>query len=333
MMLKLVATRVALAFPLLLGVATLIFLLTNVLPGDVAVQLAGPDASPETIAAIRDRLGLNRPLWEQYIDFMGGLFTGDFGTSLLSGRPVTDELFSRLGPTLLLITVGMIAATLFGLALGAVMVFTRGFQRVGRVITSLGLSTPDFVLAVGLIFLFYFLLGWAPAPTGQLPFGESAPPRVTGAVLIDAIVAGQWSTASTAAAHLVLPVLSMALVYGASIAKVAEAAFREARTAPFMDYAVLTNLRRSTRSRYLLVSSLPATLTYSGASYAYMLGGVVLIEKVFSWGGIAQYAADAIASRDLAVIQGFVILVAFFTFAIYLILDILYVVVDPRVRV
>jgi ABC-type dipeptide/oligopeptide/nickel transport system permease component len=332
-LLRLILTRIAIAIPLLFIVSTLIFLLTHVLPGDVAGLLAGPDASPENIADIRDRLGLNDSLWVQYVNYLGGLLHGDFGLSFRTGRDVGEELFSRLAPTLLLVTFGMIAATVYGIALGSATVFSRWLRRPTRFLTSIGLSTPDFVLGVGLIFVFYFLLDWAPAPTGQIGFSVDDPPRVTGAALIDAILAGQWATASDALAHLVLPVITMALVYGASIAKVAEASFRESKAAPFMDYATLTSLRRTTRAKYLTVSSLPAIITYAGASFAYMLGGVVLIETVFSWGGMAQFAAGAIADRDLNVIQAFVLIVSVFTFVIYLLLDILYMIIDPRVRV
>lgn len=331
-MIRLIAIRVAIAIPLLFGVSTLIFLLTRVLPGDVAGTIAGPDASPENLESIRERLGLNDTMWQQYLDYMGGLLRGDLGVSYLTGRDVTDELFSRLPSTLLLVTFGIFAATLWGLMLAAATVFTQRASRISRFFTSLGLATPDFVLGVVLIFVFYFLLDWAPAPIGQIDLTETAPPDVTGVALIDALLAGEWSTFSNALAHLVLPVITMALVYGASVAKVAESAFREASTAPFMDYARLTGLRTSTRARYLTVTTLPPTITYSGASYAYMLGGVVLIETVFSWGGVAQFAASSIAQRDLTVIQGFVLVAAVLTFVIYLLLDILYVLLDPRVR-
>lgn len=331
-MIRLIVTRLLVSIPLLFAVATVIFLLTHVLPGDVAGVIAGPDASPENLESIRERLGLDKPLWQQYIDYIGALLRGDLGTSYLTGRSVNEELFSRLPSTLLLVTLGMIAATIWGTALGAAMVFGRVSRRPARLADSLGLATPDFVLGVALIFVFYFILGWAPAPIGQVGYSVPPPPRVTGAALIDATLAGQWPAVGDAAAHLVLPVLTMAIVYGASIAKVAEAGFRDARSAPFMDYANLTNVNRPTRARYLVASSLPATITYSGASYAYMLGGVVLIETVFSWGGVAQFAASSIANRDLPVIQGFVLIVSVITFLIYLLLDVFYVAIDPRVR-
>lgn len=331
-MIRLIVTRILIAVPLLFAVATVIFFLTHVLPGDVAGTIAGPDASPENLAAIRERLGLDQPLWQQYLDYLGGLLRGDLGDSYITGRSVREELFSRLPSTLLLVTLGIFAATVWGLLLGASTVFSRRGSRVSRFLTSLGLSTPDFVLAVLLIYVFYFLLNWAPSPIGQIDLMTPKPPHVTGAAFIDALIAGQWATVQDALAHLVLPTVAMAFVYGASVGKVAESAFREARTAAFMEYAELTSLRRRTRARYLTLSSLPPTITYSGASYAYMLGGVVLIETVFSWGGVAQYAASSIADRDLNVIQGFVLIVGVVTFLIYLLLDILYLIVDPRVR-
>lgn len=331
-MIRMIATRLALAVPLLFAVATLIFLLTHVLPGDVAGIIAGPNATPENIEAIRDRLGLNKPLWEQYTDYLAGLLRGDLGESFVTGRDVRTELLDRLPSTLLLVTLGILAATLWGLLLGATTVFSRTTAPAARALTSLGLSMPDFVLGVVLIYVFYFLLDWAPSPIGQIDLATPRPPDVTGAALIDALLAGQWSTVGDALAHLVLPVATMALVYGASVGKVAESAFLEARSAPFMDYARLSGLRRRTRARYLTLTSLPPTITYSGVAYAYMLGGVVLIETVFSWGGVAQFAASALANRDLNVIQGFVLIVAVVTFLIYLLLDIFYIVMDPRVR-
>jgi ABC-type dipeptide/oligopeptide/nickel transport system permease component len=331
-MTRLIITRILISIPLLLAVATVIFLLTHVIPGDVAGTIAGPNASPATLHAIRVKLGLTQPLWQQYLTYLNSLLHGNLGTSYLSGLSVSDELFSRLPSTILLVTVGMVGATLWGLLLGALMVFSKGLGRIARFLSSLGLAMPDFVLGIALIFVFYFLLSVAPSPIGQIDLSVPRPPTVTGAALIDSFIAGDWATFGNAAAHLVLPAITLTFVYGASVAKVAEAAFREAKGASFMDYARLVGLSRSRRASYLTVSSLPSTITYSGASYAYMLGGVVLIETVFSWGGIAQFAATAIANRDLPVIQGFVLIVSVITFLIYLILDILYLIVDPRVR-
>ena len=273
-----------------------------------------------------ETLDFSRPIGLMLMGILGHIEDYD------EARSIVSRLLDRLPSTLLLVTLGILAATLWGLLLGATTVFSRTTAPAARALTSLGLSMPDFVLGVVLIYVFYFLLDWAPSPIGQIDLATPRPPDVTGAALIDALLAGQWSTVGDALAHLVLPVATMALVYGASVGKVAESAFLEARSAPFMDYARLSGLRRRTRARYLTLTSLPPTITYSGVAYAYMLGGVVLIETVFSWGGVAQFAASALANRDLNVIQGFVLIVAVVTFLIYLLLDIFYIVMDPRVR-
>ncbi len=330
---RIILTRLALAIPLLFGIATMIFIITHILPGDPTYQVAGPNATPENLAAIRERLGLDLPLWHQYLNYLGQLVRGNLGNSLISNTPVRQELFSRMGATLLLVTIGSIAATIYGITLGALIVFSRRFGIIGRGLTTIGLATPDFVLGIVLTFIFFFKLNWAPAPVGQVDFGLVAAHKRTGAVLIDSLLGGEFSIARNAAAHLVLPVLSLALVYGAPIAKVAEQAFRDVRGASFMEYAKLMGLRRLTKARYLTRNALPATLTFSGAAYAYLLGGVVLIETVFSWGGVAQYAAKAIAERDLNVIQGFVLMTGVLTLIIYLLLDLFYVAMDPRSKV
>lgn len=323
--------RLALALPLLLGVLTITFVVTHSL-GDPVASIAGPIATRAEVQDLRQRLGLDAPLAEQYWRYLKALAHGDLGRSLVSGRPVSEEIRSRVGGTLGLIVLGTLLAAIWGVALGALAALLRRTGRMFHGIAVLGLAVPDFVLGLVLGLVFAYKLGWAPPPVGQLDLISIPPPQVTGGVALDALIAGQWSTFASSLGYLVLPVLTLGFIYGAPIAKLAEGVFLETARQPFIEYAELTGLPSWRVFRYTLRYSLPAVLTLSGVVAGYLVGGIVLVEIVFSWGGLGQYGAQAILALDLPVIQAIVLLAGVFVLLIYLFLDIAYQVIDPRVR-
>jgi ABC-type dipeptide/oligopeptide/nickel transport system permease component len=324
--------RAVQALPVLLGVLTITFVITRMI-GDPVAQIAGPLASEAEVEALRERLGLADPIHVQYWNYVTGLVQGDLGRSLQSGRPITTEISERIGGTLTLIVLGTLFATIWGIALGALAAHLR---RSGRLFHGLALvlfAIPDFVLGLLLLFLFFHKFGIAPAPLGQLALLATPPPNVTGGAALDALIAGQWEAFRSALGYLILPVLTVGLHFGSPIAKLAEGAMLETRRRPFVEYAQLAGLPRRRVFRYTLRNSLPSIITMSGVIAGYLIGGIVLVEIVFSWGGLGQYAAQVILSLDLTAIQAFVLLAGVAVVLIYLFLDIAYSVIDPRVRV
>jgi peptide/nickel transport system permease protein len=323
--------RLVQALPILLGIVTITFVVVRQL-GDPVASIAGPLASVEEVEALRERLGLNEPLLTQYWHYLGHLVHGDLGSSLVNDRPIVHELRDRVGGTLELIVLGTFFAAIWGVILGALSAYLRRAGRVFHGIAVLGLAIPDFVLGLVLGLVFAFQLGWAPSPVGQLDLIDTPPPRVTGGVALDSLIAGNWGQFTSALGYLVLPVLTLSLIYGAPIAKLAENAFTETRRRAFIEYAELAGLPRWRVFRYTLRNALPAILTLSGVIAGYLVGGIVLVEIVFSWGGLGQYAAQSILAVDMPAIQGFVLLAGAFTLLVYLLLDIAYGLIDPRVR-
>lgn len=326
-----VGWRLLQAIPILIGIVTITFFLTRAL-GDPVAQIAGPLAGPEEIAEIKGALGLDKPLLEQYATYIGDLAQGDLGESLRTGRPVVDEIRERIGGTAELLVLGIIAATIWGVLIGALAAYLRRAGRIFQGIAVLGLSIPDFVIGLALALVFAFSLGWVPAPVGQISFIDAAPPQRTGGVVLDALLAGQWGVMWSGLGYLVLPVLTLGLAYGAPVARLTEALLRETRGKAYIEYAELTGLSRARVFRYTLRNALPAILTIVVVILGFLVGGIVLVEIVFSWGGLGQWAAQSILALDLPAIQGFVLLAGVFTLLLYLLLDIAYGLIDPRVR-
>ncbi len=323
--------RIAYAIPLLLGVLTITFVVTRAL-GDPVANIAGPMANVADVEALRERLGLADPILTQYWNYLKDLSQGSLGLSLTSQRPITTEIGERIGGTFELIILGTILAAIWGVLIGAVSVYCRRIGKVADAFSVAGLAIPDFVLGLLLTLVFAFTLGWAPSPVGQLDLAATPPPRVTGGAALDALIAGQWSIFWPSLGLLVLPVVTLGLIYGAPISRIAQGAFLETRRKAFIEYAELSGLSSTRVFRYTLRNALPSVLTLSGVVAGFLVGGIVLVEIVFAWGGLGQWAATSILSFDMPAIQAFVLLAGVFTLAVYLILDIAYGIIDPRIR-
>lgn len=323
--------RIVYAFPLLIGVLTITFVVTRTL-GDPIASIAGPLASLDEVAALRERLGLNDSLLSQYWHYLGKLVHGSLDVSLTSQRPVLTEMSERIGGTAELIVLGTMLAFVWGIVLGALSVYTKRLGRIANVLALTGMALPDFVLGLVLALVFAFQLGWAPSPVGQIDLIAIPPPNRTGGAALDALLAGQWSSLWASLGYLVLPVLTLGLIYGAPIARLAQGAFLETRRKPFVEFAELSGLSPVRVFRYTLRNALPSVMTLSGIVAGFLIGGIVLVEIVFSWGGLGQWAALSILAIDMPAIQAFVLLAGVLTLCIYLFLDIMYGLIDPRVR-
>lgn len=326
--------RIAQAFPVVVGVVVISFLLTRALPGDPAVYFAGAAADEESIEQVRVAMGLDKPLTQQFVVYVGDLLRGDLGRSLSTGRPVAQDLASRLPASLELTLTALLLAVVVAVPLGVLAATRPGswVDHLCRVIVTAGVSLPTFFTGILLIYLLYYLLGVAPSPLGRLDFVYLSPPHVTGFYLIDAALIGDWETWRGAAAQLMLPATTMALFTLAPIARMTRAAMLSALSADFIRTARAAGLSgRTVLYGYAFRNALLPVITTLGMVFSFALGANVLVEKVFAWPGIGSYAVEALVVSDYAAVQGFVLTMALLFVALNLAIDLLYAVIDPRI--
>lgn len=334
-MLHTIGRRLLTVIPTLIGVIVVTFLLTRVLPGDPAVYFAGPAATPDSIAEIRKKLGFDRPLPEQFVYYVGDLAQGNLGNSLSTGQSVVEEIATRLPASAELTLFGLFVAMMIAVPLGILAAVKQGsiVDHACRVVATVGVSLPVFFTGLLLVYVFYFLLGWAPAPIGRLDIFYSTPDRVTGFYLIDSLLARDLETFRAALSQLILPVVTLAIFSIAPIARMTRASMLSALSSEFVRTA-----RASGLSPYRVVityafrnAMLPVITTF-GMVFSFLLGANVLVEKVFAWPGIGSYAVEALIASDYAPVQGFVLAMAILYVMLNLAIDLLYGVIDPRVR-
>ena len=335
-MLRTITTRLLSALPNLAGVVVITFLLTRAIPGDPAAYFAGAAATQEAVEQVRKQLGLDRSLVEQFFRYVGDLAHGDLGLSLTTGQPVLTELMLRLPASLELVLLALTLACAVAVPLG-VMAATRPgswIDQLARLITTAGVSLPTFFTGLLLAYVFYFVLGWAPSPLGRLNPMFSPPATVTGLYLIDALVSGERGLWWACASQLVLPVLTMAIFVLAPIARMTRASMIAVLSADFVRTARASGLSRSTvLVRYALRNALLPVVTTLGMVFGFMIGSSVVVEKVFGWPGVGSYAIDALTASDYAPVQGFVLSMGVLFVLLNLLVDVLYVLIDPRVVV
>jgi ABC-type dipeptide/oligopeptide/nickel transport system permease component len=333
-----IVRRFALLVPQLFLISIVTFVLIRMLPGDPARLQLGPLAPEAGVEALRKQLKLDQSLPVQYVAYLERLLHGDFGRSWVNQSSVASDLGQRIPATLELIFYGLLVVLVILVPL-AVITATRGggiFTRFLKKITfGYGLlagALPDFWLGLLLIFIFFTTLHWAPGPEGRLGIADIPPPKVTGAYTIDALLAGQWSAFSSAATHLILPVITLAFVYGAPIFKMTRSTMAASLRSDYTTYAEGFGLPHRKILSYALRNAAPPAIVITGIVSGYLLGGAVLIETVFNLNGIGQYAVQAITTNDYAPIQAFVLVAAIFTMLVYLIVDLAHFALDPRVR-
>ena len=335
-MLRTLLTRLLSALPNLVGVVVITFILTRALPGDPAAYFAGGAATQEAVDQVRAQLGLDKPLLDQFFLYVAGLARGDMGLSLTTGQPVLQELLSRLPASLEIVLLALLLACAIALPLG-VMAATRPgswVDQLCRLLTTAGVSLPTFFTGLLLAYVFYFLLGWAPAPLGRLDPVFSPPPTLTGLYLIDAAWAGEGAVWWAAFKQLILPVVTMALFVLAPIARMTRASMLAVLGADFIRTARASGLSTTTvLVTYGLRNALLPVVTTLGMVFSFMLGSSVIVEKVFGWPGVGSYAIDALTASDYAPVQGFVLAMGVLFVLLNLLVDLAYVLIDPRVVV
>jgi peptide/nickel transport system permease protein len=335
-LLAFIGRRLLYLLPQAIGISVVTFVIVRALPGNPAYLIAGPRATAEMIAKLTSQMGLDKPLWVQYWLYLQDIFHGNFGTSWITSNPVIVDLSRRVPATLELITLGLLLSLLIGIPIGAIAALRGGKRSVVKTATniygSLAGAVPDFWLALLLVFLFYLKLGWLPPPMGRIDFSVLPSPTVTGFLTIDSLIAGNWEAFRSAVGHLVLPVVTLVFVYMAPIVKMTRSSMEEVLATDYIQHSIALGLPKKVIFRRALHNALPPVATIIGVLYGYLLGGAVLVESVFAWGGVGQYAVQSIVNADFAAIQAFVLIAAAFTLIVYLIVDLVYFALDPRLR-
>jgi ABC-type dipeptide/oligopeptide/nickel transport system permease component len=334
-MLKLLLSRLATAIPSIIGVIVVTFMLTRMLPGDPAAYFAGLAASPQAIAEVRTKLGLDKTLPEQFVAYIGDLVHGNLGNSLSTGQPVVSEIATRLPASAELTLFALILAVGIAIPLGVLAAVKQGtwIDHLCRMVTTAGVSLPVFF--TGLLFadVFYYLLQWAPAPTGRLDVFLSPPTDITGFYLIDSLLTGNLETFWGALRQLALPGISMAIFSLAPLARMTRGSMLAVLGSDFIRTARASGLApRTVIFSYAFRNAVLPVITTLGMVFSFLLGANVLVETVFAWPGIGLYAVNALITSDYAPVQGFVLTMAVLYVALNLLIDFLYGLVDPRVR-
>jgi peptide/nickel transport system permease protein/oligopeptide transport system permease protein len=302
--LRYIGRRLLLAIPTLFGVATVVFFLIRLIPGDPAQVIAGEQATPQQVAHIREILGLNLPVWEQYLRFLGNLLHGSMGTSTVTGDPVLVDVGQHLPNTLELTVVALAIGIVVGVTLGLIAAANQGkpIDVIVSTISVAGMSVPTYWLGLNLIVLFAVQLHWFP-PSGNDTPSSIVLPAVTLATLSIAVIARMTRSS-------LLEVLSQDFV-------------RTARAKGASPLRVIL--------RHALPNAIPPILTVIGVQFGLMLGGAVLTESVFTWPGMGSLLINSISARDFPVVQGCVLLFSVGFIIVNIAVDLLYSVVDPRI--
>lgn len=327
--------RTAASILAVVGALCLVFLVSHVLPGNPVLSRA-TSAPAETIKQVEDQLGLNASLQTQFVRYFSGLVHGDLGDSYVTGRSVASDLAARAPASIELALFGTLLALLVSVPLGVLAAVRQGkiIDRVARAISAVAISMPAFWVALVLIYAFYFRLGVGAAPLGRLDPSVQPPPSVTGLYTVDSLIYGQFGTFANALWHLALPGVTLAIIVIAPLVRVTRAAMLEVLNQPFIACGRALGLsERQVILHDALRNSSVAVLTVAGLVFGYLVSGSLLVEQIFAWPGVGQYAYSALTNNDIQGIEGFVLVVAITYVGINWLVDLLYGVIDPRVRV
>jgi peptide/nickel transport system permease protein len=333
-MLRYIAKRMPYVIPQLFGIILVSFFMVKLIPGDPAVMMLGPTASQQSLAALRDKMGLSKPLWQQFAYYIGDVLHGNLGTSWQTTRPVTEDLLQRFPATLELVTFGLLLAIAIGFPLGvaASRLQSGPVRKFADYYGLLAGAMPDFWLALVLIYIFYTQLGWIAAPLGRIDLAVVPPRTITGSLVVDSLLTGNIDALSSSFGHLVLPVITLGIINAGPILKMTQTMVTRALSSEFVQYAEICGLPRRVVLRQAVRAALPAIVTIISVLFGFLIGGAVLVEIVFSWGGAGQYAVQGVLNADVNPVLGFVVFSAVLSLVIYLVVDLIYYALDPRTR-
>ncbi len=332
-MLKFVVRRLLLLVPILLGLSILVFLFVRALPGGPETALLGERSTPERVAQVREAYGLDRPLYEQYGAYMAKVVQGDFGSSIQTQRPVSEEIRRKFPATVELAALAMVFAVVVGIPLGFVAARRYGswIDNASTAGSLLGIAIPVFVLAYLLKYVFAIRLGWF--PTSGREDATSFTEHPTGFFVVDGLLTGNPSASYDALKHLVLPALALGTIPLAFITRITRAAVLEVGNEDYVRTAEAKGMTKPVVTRrHILRNAMLPIATVVGLQSGLLLSGAVLTETVFAFGGMGSFMAQAVFTRDFPVIQGGILFLAVVFVLVNLLVDLSYGVLDPRVR-
>jgi peptide/nickel transport system permease protein len=328
--------RLLLLVPLLFGVTLIVFILTRVvIQGSPIDRMVPPMASAEDREQIAEQFGLTDPILVQYVDYMRGVLTGDLGISFNTSRPVLDDLTKFFPATFELTTYAMILAFVIGIPLGVVAALRRDswIDHLSRFLSVFGVAIPVFWLSLIAIYFLFYRWGLVAAPIGRFNPRMSPPDQITGLYVVDSILTGNWVALSESLKVLILPVAILAFGAMAPLARMARSGMVDALDSQYVLAAKALGIPwRSIAMLYALKNALLPVITMTSVVYGFLLGGSVLVENIFAWPGLGRYAYDAIAGSDYPAIQGFILYAATMYVVLFILADLAYRLLDPRVR-
>jgi peptide/nickel transport system permease protein len=333
-MLRYTLRRLILLVPVLVGLSLLVFTISNVLPGDPVKLAAGPQATQAEIDSLARELGMDQPLPVRYWNYVTGLVQGDWGQSVLTRRPVWDDLKIYLPATLELVIAALALAVVVGIPAGlmSAVYANRWPDYVSRVLSLGAISMPRFFLGLILQLAFAMWLGWLPLG-GRYPIIDEPPPTLTGFLTIDALAAGNGTAFLVALQHLVLPAFAMSLSPLATITRMMRATTIEVLQQDYvLTERALGLSQRLIIFKYVLKNAMSASLTVIGLYVGWLLGGTVLVETVFDWPGVGLYATKAIVTQDFMPVMGVTLAIGTIFILANLVVDLLYGLLNPKVR-
>ncbi len=320
----------------ILGATILAFIIMRALPGNPARLIVGPLATPQALASVRHEIGLDKPVFTQYWLYISHFFEGNWGYSYSDGKSVSALIGERLGATIELALFSFFITMLFAVVFALLVTYRRRpiADRILRAVAYLGFGTPPFFVALILLIVFFRSFHILPGPEGRLGLQATPPPTVTHLYTVDALIAGKFGTFWSSIEHLILPGIALGLSSFSFIVRLLRANLLEISREPFITVARGKGLRRWTAfRRHALPNAFLPTLTAGGLVLGEFLAGSVLIERVFNWPGIGSLVFDAIVKQDYAIVQTFILLSAVMFVLVNLVVDLLYAVIDPRVRI
>lgn len=333
-MLSFLFKRILTFVPTFIGVTLISFAFIRLLPGDPILLLAGErGVSPERYAELAAQFGFDKPLWAQYLDFLGGIFQGDLGTSFVTKRPVVDEFFALFPATLELSLCAITLAVLLGIPAGVIAAVNRGkfFDQALMSTALIGYSMPIFWWALLLIIVFSSGLGWTPV-SGRISLLYFFP-TPTGFMLIDSLLSGEKGAFASAVSHLILPTVVLATIPLAIIARQTRSAMLEVLSEDYVRTARAKGLSPfRINGLHALRNAMIPVITVIGLSVGTLLAGAILTETIFSWPGIGKWMVDSIFRRDYQVVQGGLLLIAVIVMVVNLTVDVLYGFINPKIR-
>jgi peptide/nickel transport system permease protein len=326
--------RIAMLIPVLLGVTIITFATSHIVPSNPALVALGPHATPETVEALQKKWGLDKPVPVQYLRYLKGLLHGDLGTSLHTNRPVAKDLAAFFPATFELTTASMFICLLMGIPIGILSAVKKDklVDHITRFISLIGVSVPVFWLGLLMLLAFYLNADIFPGGGRISPLSEP-PVRVTGLYTIDSLLAGDWALFKESLMHLALPSICLGFAVTGIIARMMRSSMLNILREDFIKTAKAKGLSNvKVIFQHALRNAILPVLTVAGILYGQLLAGAILTETIFSWPGMGLYTVNSIMHMDFQPVMGFTILVATLYVSLNLIIDILYLVLDPRIR-